>query len=89
MDVILNCANLRKIINFSEPRVQFMLKLNKITCFIKKHLIDDVPNELAACELCRLPTCSNEKWKGCKNRLALKERLEKEEEKRGSSSIEN
>lgn len=81
MEVILNCVHVRKINNFSEPRVQMMIKLNKITSFIKRHLVDDVPNELAACEICRSPTCSNEKWTGCKDRLAHKERLEEEEAK--------
>lgn len=57
-----------------------MFKFTKIAAFIKRHLVDDVPSDLAACELCRLPTCSNEKWIDCKNRLVHKERLDVEKE---------
>ena len=53
-----------------------MFRFTKLTAFIKKHLIDDVPSDLAACEICRIETCSNDKWTGCKNRLDHKERLD-------------
>ena len=42
----------------------------RIYDFIRKHLIADVPDELAACLDCDAVQCLNEKWETCPNRLA-------------------
>jgi hypothetical protein len=35
-----------------------------------RHIIEDVPNELAACEFeCRVGECSQGEWKQCKRRI--------------------
>jgi hypothetical protein len=42
--------------------------MQRIKTWVSKHIIEDVPEDIAACEFCREPTCSKEKWEGCEIR---------------------
>lgn len=50
-------------------------KLTKLIKVIKEDLIQDVPNELAACEICRKKECSEALWENCENRINLMKKL--------------
>ena len=43
---------------------------------IGQHIIQDVPHELHACEICRKTECSQDEWIVCDNRIAHAKCLE-------------
>jgi hypothetical protein len=38
--------------------------------FIKRHAVDEVPDEMSACQECRELQCLNDRYQTCPNRLA-------------------
>ena len=38
--------------------------------FVRKHIVDDVPDEMAACFDCDVARCPDDKYETCPNRLA-------------------
>jgi hypothetical protein len=41
-----------------------------LKAFFRRHIIQDVPDEMAACEFdCKVTECTYGNWKHCKNRL--------------------
>jgi hypothetical protein len=38
--------------------------------FVRRHIVDDAPDEMAACFNCNVVECSNEIYETCPNRLA-------------------
>ena len=50
-------------------------KLKNILKSLKNNIIQEVPNELYACEMCK-KKCINEQWISCKNRIMHMRRLE-------------
>ena len=51
-------------------------KLKKMIHDLKSSIIQDVPNELAACERCRKTECDHGKWIDCENRLRSRDLLD-------------
>lgn len=43
---------------------------------LKSEIIQDVPDELSECEVCRKTECTNDEWIQCKNRIAHMKCLE-------------
>jgi hypothetical protein len=52
-------------------------KLKRILKNCKNGIIQDVPNELAECLVCRKNECHNDEWIKCENRIAHMKCLEK------------
>ena len=52
---------------------------NRLKCLlhdISQRIIQDVPPELDACEICRKTECSQDEWIVCENRIAHAKCLE-------------
>lgn len=60
----------------NNPRIY---KLKTILKNFKNEIIQDVPDELGECEICRKTECSNDKWITCENRIAHMKCLEEME----------
>ena len=43
---------------------------------LKTEIIQDVPNQLSECEICRKTECSDDKWIKCEKRIAHMKCLE-------------
>jgi hypothetical protein len=54
-------------------------KLKHILENLKDEIIQDVPNELAECLICRKNECHNDEWIKCENRIAHMKCLEEAE----------
>jgi hypothetical protein len=50
---------------------------------ISQHIIQDVPPELDACEICRKTECLQDEWIACENRIAHAKCLETFQDKTG------
>lgn len=48
--------------------------LSYLKDFWQRHVIQEVPVELAACEMCSVGQCPQEKWLTCPNRIFHQER---------------
>ena len=48
--------------------------LNYLKSFWRRHVVQEVPAELAACEKCEVEQCPQEKWLTCSNRIFHEER---------------
>ncbi|MFT6908417.1 MAG: transcription initiation factor IIE alpha subunit [Oleiphilaceae bacterium] len=53
-----------------------MIKLKNILKSLKNSIIQEVPNELYACEICKKKECDNEQWINCENRITHMTRLD-------------
>lgn len=49
---------------------------HKIIARLSRAMVADCPAELAACEICNRPACSEEEWLRCEKRLAAKRSIE-------------
>jgi hypothetical protein len=47
----------------------------KLWTFVRRHLVDDVPDEMSACLECGAVQCRQDKYETCPNRLAHAEAL--------------
>jgi len=54
--------------------VELTCCLNYSKGFWRRHVIQEVPVELAACEMCGVGQCPQEKWLTCSNRIFHEER---------------
>ncbi len=45
-------------------------RLQELLKNLKKEIIQDIPDELAACEVCGATDCRNDEWIHCENRIA-------------------
>ena len=45
-------------------------QLKRLLQRISQHIIQDVPPELHACEICRKTECLQDEWIACENRIA-------------------
>lgn len=52
------------------------LKLIEIFKYIKNSIIQNVPNELYACEICKKTKCNNIEWNNCEYRISHMKRLD-------------
>lgn len=58
--------------------------LTKLWRKIKSAIVQDLPVELDACELCRKTECSQGHWQDCTNRIEHAKRLEIDRAKQSS-----
>jgi hypothetical protein len=49
--------------------------LEKLWAFFTRHIVEDVPDEIAACMECDVSQCVDDKFRNCPNRLATAARL--------------
>lgn len=56
-------------------------KLKGVFEKFKNEIIQEVPNELSECEICRKTECSEDKFISCKNRIVHMKCLEEIEKK--------
>jgi hypothetical protein len=59
-------------------------RLKHLLQTISRHVIQDVPPEMYACEICRRTDCSQDEWIVCENRIAHAKCLEGHQDKAGS-----
>ena len=55
---------------------QNKIQLKRLLQSIGQHIIQDVPPELHACEICRKTECLQDEWIACENRIAHMKCLE-------------
>jgi hypothetical protein len=60
---------------------QVRSKLARLLKSISQHVIQEVPPELYACEICRRTDCSQDEWIVCENRIAHAKCLEEHQDK--------
>ena len=56
-------------------------RLKRLLQTISQRIIQDVPPELDACEICRKTECSRDEWIVCENRIAHAKCLEAYQDK--------
>jgi hypothetical protein len=56
-------------------------RLKRILQTISQQLIQEIPPELSACEICRKTECSQDEWIVCENRIAHAKCLEESQGK--------
>ncbi len=50
-------------------------ELQRLLKNLKKEIVQDIPDELAACEVCGATDCNSDEWIHCENRIAHAECL--------------
>lgn len=45
-------------------------ELQQLLKNLKKEIVQDIPDELAACEICGATECHNDEWINCEKRIA-------------------
>jgi hypothetical protein len=59
-------------------------KLKQLLQSIGKDVIQEVPPEMYACEICRRTDCAQDEWLVCENRIAHAKCLEEHQDTAGS-----
>jgi len=59
-------------------------KLKRLLQAISQHVIQEVPPEMYACEICRRTDCAQDEWIVCENRIAHAKCLEEHQDTAGS-----
>jgi hypothetical protein len=63
---------------------QTRARLKQLLQRIGKRIVQDVPHELDACEICRKSECTHDEWIVCENRIAHAKCLEELQDKKRS-----